>query len=61
LKRWGSTLQKQTSGAARIGPLGPFEELLAVLSRPFDDQSEFFQYQNPPLEDERVLATFCGT
>jgi uncharacterized protein YdiU (UPF0061 family) len=40
---------------------GLFEELLAVLSRPFDDQPEFFQYQVPPLEEERVLATFCGT
>jgi uncharacterized protein YdiU (UPF0061 family) len=38
-----------------------FEELLAVLSRPFDDQPEFHQHQNPPLEEERVLATFCGT
>jgi uncharacterized protein YdiU (UPF0061 family) len=38
-----------------------FEELLAVLSRPFDDQPEFLQYQHPPLEDERVLATYCGT
>jgi uncharacterized protein YdiU (UPF0061 family) len=40
---------------------GEFEELLAVLSRPFDDQPEFLQYQHPPLEDERVLATYCGT
>ena len=38
-----------------------FEELLAVLSRPFDDQPEFLEYQDPPLEEERVLATFCGT
>jgi uncharacterized protein YdiU (UPF0061 family) len=39
----------------------PFEELLAVLSRPFEDQPEFLQYQDPPLDEERVLATFCGT
>jgi uncharacterized protein YdiU (UPF0061 family) len=41
--------------------LAQFEELLAVLSRPFDDQPEFLEYQDPPLEEERVLATFCGT
>jgi uncharacterized protein YdiU (UPF0061 family) len=43
------------------GDFAPFEELLAVLSRPFDDQPEFLPYQNPPRDEERVLATFCGT
>ena len=40
---------------------GPFEELLQVLSRPFDDQPQFAGYQDPPAPHERVLATFCGT
>jgi len=40
---------------------GPFEELTAVLSRPFEDQPEFSDYANPPAEEERVLRTFCGT
>lgn len=40
---------------------GPFEELLQVVSRPFDDQPQFARYQNPPAPNERVLATFCGT
>ena len=40
---------------------GPFEELLAVLSRPFDDQPEHAEYAQPPEETERVLQTFCGT
>jgi uncharacterized protein YdiU (UPF0061 family) len=39
----------------------PFEELNAVLSRPFDDQPEFARYAEPPRDDERVLRTFCGT
>lgn len=39
----------------------PFDELLGVLSRPFDDQPEHAAYAEPPLEHERVLATFCGT
>jgi serine/tyrosine/threonine adenylyltransferase len=39
----------------------PFDELLAVLSRPFDDQPEFARYASPPLEHERVHRTFCGT
>ena len=47
--------------AAENGDFGPFEILRGVLSRPFDDQSERTEYQNPPLEHERVRATFCGT
>lgn len=40
---------------------GPFEELLTVLSKPFDDQPEFAHYMEPPAAHERVLQTFCGT
>jgi uncharacterized protein YdiU (UPF0061 family) len=39
----------------------PFLELLEVLSRPFDDQPKFSHYMAPPRDEERVLATFCGT
>jgi uncharacterized protein YdiU (UPF0061 family) len=39
----------------------PFEELLAVLSKPFEDQPAFASYAEPPKPDERVLQTFCGT
>jgi uncharacterized protein YdiU (UPF0061 family) len=39
----------------------PFEELVTALSRPFDPQPEFAHYAEPPLEHERVQATFCGT
>lgn len=47
--------------AAEKGDFAPFETLRGVLSRPFDDQPEHAAYQNPPLEHERVRATFCGT
>jgi len=39
----------------------PVDELMAVLSRPFEDQPGFERYAEPPHPDERVLATFCGT
>jgi serine/tyrosine/threonine adenylyltransferase len=39
----------------------PFEELLAVLSKPFEDQPQFASYAEPPQPDQRVLQTFCGT
>ncbi|MEZ5737070.1 MAG: YdiU family protein [Novosphingobium sp.] len=41
--------------------LGPFEELMTLLAKPFEDQPEFAHYADPPLEHERVRATFCGT
>jgi len=39
----------------------PFEELHAVLAKPYDDQPEFAAYAEPPQPEERVLQTFCGT
>jgi serine/tyrosine/threonine adenylyltransferase len=39
----------------------PFEELLAVLSKPFEDQPPLAAYAEPPQPDQRVLQTFCGT
>ncbi|MBI5262835.1 MAG: YdiU family protein [Bradyrhizobium sp.] len=39
----------------------PFEELLKVLSKPYEDQPEFAAYQDPPQPHERVCQTFCGT
>ena len=41
--------------------LGPFEELLSVLAKPFEDQPAFVQYAEPPQHHERVEQTFCGT
>jgi uncharacterized protein YdiU (UPF0061 family) len=39
----------------------PFEELLTVLSKPYQDQSAFSAYAEPPEPHQRVLQTFCGT
>jgi uncharacterized protein YdiU (UPF0061 family) len=39
----------------------PFEELLTVLSRPYDDQPNFARYAEAPEPDGRVYRTFCGT
>ncbi len=39
----------------------PFEELLDVLLRPFEDRPGFESYAAPAREEERVVATFCGT
>jgi serine/tyrosine/threonine adenylyltransferase len=39
----------------------PFEELLAVLSKPYQDQPALAAYADPPEPHQRVLQTFCGT
>ncbi|HEV7881643.1 protein adenylyltransferase SelO [Bradyrhizobium sp.] len=39
----------------------PFEELLAILAQPYEDQPAFAAYAEPPEQHERVLQTFCGT
>ncbi|MEZ5819917.1 MAG: YdiU family protein [Bradyrhizobium sp.] len=39
----------------------PFEELLTVLSKPFEEQPSFAAYADPPEADQRVTQTFCGT
>ena len=38
-----------------------FEELLSVLSKPFDEQPGFPHYREPPKVHELVSQTFCGT
>jgi len=38
-----------------------FFDLLAALSRPFEDQPQFAKFLEPPRPEERVLQTFCGT
>jgi uncharacterized protein YdiU (UPF0061 family) len=39
----------------------PFEELLVVLSKPYEDQPTLAGYAEPPKPHQRVLQTFCGT
>lgn len=39
----------------------PFEELVKVLAKPYEEQPDYAAYADPPLPDQRVLQTFCGT
>jgi protein adenylyltransferase len=39
----------------------PFEELLTVLSKPYEDQPALSAHAEPPQPHQRVLQTFCGT
>ena len=39
----------------------PFEKFLEILLQPYEEQIENIKFQAPPLPEEIVLATFCGT
>jgi len=43
------------------GDFEPFETLVRVLGRPYDEQPEAAHLAEPPHRDERVRQTFCGT
>ncbi len=54
-------IEEVIAAAIEMGDFAPFETLVEVLSRPFDDQPGREAYAEPPTDDERVQATFCGT
>jgi len=47
--------------ASARGDMAPFNVLLALVQRPFDDHPGFEAWMLPPADHERVPATFCGT
>jgi uncharacterized protein YdiU (UPF0061 family) len=47
--------------AMRRQDFGPFEELLDVVSRPYEDRPGLERYATPARPEECVLQTFCGT
>lgn len=54
-------VEQALSAAVEDGDFAPFEQLLRMLERPFEDRPEIAGYRDPPLESERVMQTFCGT
>ena len=54
-------IQQVIDAAAERGDFAPFERLVQVLERPYEDQPDFADLAEPPQPEERVLQTFCGT
>jgi len=47
--------------AVKNQDFAPFEELLAVLSKPYEDQPAFAHYADVPPPSQGLYQTFCGT
>ncbi len=47
--------------AVERADFAPFEALLSVVTRPFEENAELAHLATPPKPEERVQATFCGT
>ena len=54
-------IEAMIEAAVEREDFAPFEELLLVLAKPFEDQARFARYMDPPQPHERVCQTFCGT
>ncbi len=54
-------VEAMIAAAVEHDDVAPFEELLAVLSKPYDDQPAMARYAEPPEGGGVGYRTFCGT
>ena len=55
-------VEEAISAAVNNSDFAPFEELIAVLARPYEDlPATLARYADPPRPDQVVRQTFCGT
>lgn len=57
-------VEEVVTAAVAHGDFAPFETMLDVVTRPYDDRADrpnLQRFADPPRPEERVKATFCGT
>jgi uncharacterized protein YdiU (UPF0061 family) len=54
-------IEAMIQAAVKRDDFSLFEELVTVLSKPYEDQRAFAHYADPPEPHEIVQRTFCGT
>jgi uncharacterized protein YdiU (UPF0061 family) len=54
-------IEEAIRAAASRDDFGPFERLVEVLARPFEEQAGAEDLAEPPALEQRVRQTFCGT
>ena len=53
-------IQRAIAGAVS-GDMSTFHELLSALKQPFREKPGMAHYAAPPMPEQRVTRTFCGT
>jgi uncharacterized protein YdiU (UPF0061 family) len=54
-------VEEAIQAAVSRGDMGPFETLVEALATPYEARPEHASLAEPPLPEQRVLQTFCGT
>jgi uncharacterized protein YdiU (UPF0061 family) len=54
-------VEEALAAAVNGEDFSPFETMLEVLSKPFDDRAQFARHAIPPSTEQIVTQTFCGT
>jgi uncharacterized protein YdiU (UPF0061 family) len=54
-------VEEALAAALTDGDFSTFDNLLAVVLRPYDDQPSHRHYAQPPRPEQVVRQTFCGT
>jgi uncharacterized protein YdiU (UPF0061 family) len=54
-------IEAMIAAAVERGDFAPFRTLMDVLAHPYEDSDSGAPFAVPPLPEERVLQTFCGT
>ncbi len=54
-------VEEMIAAAIERDDFSPFETMLSVLSRPYDDQPEHARYAEAPENGGVGYRTFCGT
>ena len=54
-------VEQVLNAAVENSDYGPFEQLVDVLSSPFEEMENKEEFMLPPKPGEHVLETFCGT
>jgi uncharacterized protein YdiU (UPF0061 family) len=54
-------VEEAIEAAVRQGDFQPFETLVHVLEKPYEDQPEHRRLADPPGPEQRAYKTFCGT
>ena len=54
-------VEEALAAAIRDNDYAPFQTLLRVLTRPFDDQPDAVHLADPPPAGQGPYRTFCGT